>query len=402
MNKKKIMVATTGRADYGLLLPLIRKIKECESLDLRLIATGTHLSEHHGHTIDLLKDDGLIDLTYQVEITHEDDSEHSKNLEIASGLTACSKIFSENKVDILIVLGDRYELFSICIAATMHRILIAHIHGGESTLGLIDDPVRHSVTKMSTFHFPSTEQYAERIIQMGESPSRVFQVGALGIDNIINIDLLSREEISEVTKIDFYQDVALMTYHPVTLDDSNDAKSQINELLKALDETEMNVLITMPNADTANSIIYEEIQNYISRNPKKYVLIRNLGQKKYLSAMKYSSIMIGNSSSGIIEAASFKLPVINIGDRQGGRFKSKNIIDCECSTESIIESIKRASSTSFKKSLGDLESPYGNGIASELIMEVLEMIDLDKKSEYLKKGFYDLNYENRISNSKKN
>ena len=392
MNKKKIMVATTGRADYGMLLPLIRKIQDSKSLDLQIIATGTHLSEHHGMTINIIKDDGLIDCTHQVTMHRKDDSEHSTNMAIADGLTAVSKILLENEVDLLVVLGDRYELFSLCIAATMHKILIAHVHGGESTLGLIDDPVRHSVTKMSTFHFPSIKDYANRIIQMGEHPDRVFEVGALGIDNIMNMDLLSREELSNITKINFNQKVALMTYHPVTLDSYESAKIQIREVLKALDNTDLIVLITMPNADTSNSSIFKEIEKYAKKSPKKYILIKNLGQKGYLSAMKYSLMMVGNSSSGIIEAASFKLPVINIGDRQGGRYKSKNIIDCECSKESILKSIMKASSSIFKESIDDLSSPYGQGRAAELIVKKIESIDFEKKSQFLKKGFYDIKH----------
>ena len=386
------MVATTGRADYGMLLPLIRKIQDSKSLDLQIIATGTHLSEHHGMTINIIKDDGLIDCTHQVTMHRKDDSEHSTNMAIADGLTAVSKILLENEVDLLVVLGDRYELFSLCIAATMHKILIAHVHGGESTLGLIDDPVRHSVTKMSTFHFPSIKDYANRIIQMGEHPDRVFEVGALGIDNIMNMDLLSREELSNITKINFNQKVALMTYHPVTLDSYESAKIQIREVLKALDNTDLIVLITMPNADTSNSSIFKEIEKYAKKSPKKYILIKNLGQKGYLSAMKYSLMMVGNSSSGIIEAASFKLPVINIGDRQGGRYKSKNIIDCECSKESILKSIMKASSSIFKESIDDLSSPYGQGRAAELIVKKIESIDFEKKSQFLKKGFYDIKH----------
>jgi len=399
MNKKKIMVATTGRADYGMLLPLIRKIKESKLLDLQIIATGTHLSKDHGMTIDIIRKDGLIDLTHQVMVTMEDDTEHSTTVSIADGLKACSKIFLENKVDLLVVLGDRYELFSLCIAATMHKVLIAHIHGGESTLGLIDDPVRHSVTKMSSFHFPSIKDYANRIIQMGEHPDRVFQVGALGIDNIINMDLFSRDELSKITTVDFNQRVALMTYHPVTLDNYESAKIQITEVLKALDDTDLIVLITMPNADASNSIIFREIQKYSKSNPEKYKIIKNLGQKGYLSAMKYSSIMVGNSSSGIIESASFKLPVVNIGDRQGGRYKSKNIIDCECTKKSIIQAVNKACSTNFKESISKIDSPYGDGKSSSLIVKQIEAIDFSKKSEYLKKGFYDLKYESPNSKS---
>ena len=381
---------TTGRADYGLLYPFIKKIISSKYLEPHLIATGSHLSTHHGKTIKLIEQDGFIDITDTVEMNIKDDSEDSICTSIANGLVGFSKLLQKEQTDLIVVLGDRYELLSACIAATIHKIPIAHIHGGESTLGLIDDPIRHSVTKMSAFHFPSLDLYAKRIIQMGENPQRVYVVGALGIDNITDMTLMSSMELSEYTGVNFEKKIALMTYHPVTLDSYDTAEKHIKQILSALVETDLFVLVTMPNTDTSSNVIYKYIEQYSQQYPEKFKLIKNLGQKGYLSAMKYSELMVGNSSSGIMESASFNLPVINIGDRQGGRFKPKNIIDCICSKKEILLAINEGLSDDFRESIVDLDSPYGDGNASTRILQTIESIDFNKKSVFLKKGFYDL------------
>ena len=396
MQKKKIMVVSTGRADYGLLYPLIKKIIVSNHLELQLIATGTHLSPLHGKTIKLIEEDNEVQVTDTVEMTMKSDTENAICISIATGLMGFSQLLNKHHPDILVVLGDRYELWSICMAGVIHKIPIAHIHGGEATFGLIDDPIRHSVTKMSAFHFASIDLYAKRIIQMGENPEKVFVVGALGLDNIRAIPLMARRELSEYAGVDFGAadfKVALMTYHPVTLDRYNSAEQQIQEVLNALIKTNLLILMTMPNSDTSGNVIYQKLKNYSQQYPDKFRLIDNLGQKGYLSAMKYAQLMIGNSSSGIIESASFRLPVVNIGDRQGGRFKPKNIIDCICSEEAITKAINQALSNEFKQSVANLESPYGDGNTSMRIVKALESIDLNNKSQFLKKGFYDLNHD---------
>lgn len=389
MKKSKIMVVTTGRADYGLLYPLIKKIIENNRFALQLIATGTHLSPLHGKTIQLIEEDGL-NVTEKIEMTMKNDTENAISNSISIGLMGFSQLFNKLCPDLVVVLGDRYELWSVCIPAVIHKIPIAHIHGGEATFGIIDDPIRHSVTKMSAFHFASIELYAKRIIQMGENPERVFVVGAIGLDNIKAIPLMTSKELSEYTGVDFEQKVALMTYHPVTLDSYNSAEQQIQKVLSALIKTDLLILTTMPNSDTAGNIIYQKLESYSQQYPEKIKLIKNLGQKGYLSAMKFSHLMVGNSSSGIIESASFKLPVVNIGDRQAGRFKPQNIIDCVCSQEAISNAINQALSDEFKQSIGHLESPYGDGDTSIRIVKALESIDFNNKSQYLKKGFYEL------------
>jgi UDP-hydrolysing UDP-N-acetyl-D-glucosamine 2-epimerase len=390
MLKNKIMVVTTGRADYGLLYPLIKKTIKSELIELQLIATGTHLSSLHGKTIQLIEEDNEIQVTDKVEMTMEKDTEDAICTSIATGLMGFSQLFNRLCPDLLVVLGDRYELWSACMAAVIHKIPIAHIHGGETTFGLIDDSIRHSITKMSAFHFASIDLYAKRIIQMGENPEKVFVVGAIGLDNIKSIPLMSRQELSKHTQIDFKKKIALMTYHPVTLDRYDSAEKQIQEVLNALIKTDLLVLMTMPNSDTSGSVIYQKIKKYSQQYPEKFRLIKNLGQKGYLSAMKYAQLMIGNSSSGIIESASFKLPVVNIGDRQAGRLKSVNIIDCDCSQEAIVKAVNRALLDEFKQSIAHLKSPYGDGNTSTHIVKILESIDLKNKSQFLKKGFYDL------------
>jgi UDP-N-acetylglucosamine 2-epimerase len=369
MLKNKIMVVTTGRADYGLLYPLIKKTIKSELIELQLIATGTHLSSLHGKTIQLIEEDNEIQVTDKVEMTMEKDTEDAICTSIATGLMGFSQLFNRLCPDLLVVLGDRYELWSACMAAVIHKIPIA---------------------QMSAFHFASIDLYAKRIIQMGENPEKVFVVGAIGLDNIKSIPLMSRQELSKHTQIDFKKKIALMTYHPVTLDRYDSAEKQIQEVLNALIKTDLLVLMTMPNSDTSGSVIYQKIKKYSQQYPEKFRLIKNLGQKGYLSAMKYAQLMIGNSSSGIIESASFKLPVVNIGDRQAGRLKSVNIIDCDCSQEAIVKAVNRALLDEFKQSIAHLKSPYGDGNTSTHIVKILESIDLKNKSQFLKKGFYDL------------
>lgn len=386
------MVVTTGRADYGLLYPLIIKIIENDCFELQLIATGTHLSPVHGKTIQLIEEDGL-QVTEKIEMTMKSDTENAISNSISIGLMGFSKIYDRLRPDLVIVLGDRYELWSVCMPAVIHKIPIAHIHGGEATFGLIDDPIRHSVTKMSAFHFASIDLYAKRIIQMGENPERVFVVGAIGLDNIKTIPLMTCKELSECTNVDFAGKVALMTYHPVTLDNYDSAEQQIQEVLDALVKTDLFILTTMPNSDTSGNIIYQKLESYSQQYPEKFKLIKNLGQKAYLSAMNFSELMVGNSSSGILESASFKLPVLNIGDRQGGRFKPINVVDCVCSQEAITNSINKVLSHEFKQSIAYLESPFGDGDTSTRIVKVLETVDFNNKSEFLKKGFYELNHD---------
>lgn len=390
MGKIRTAVITTSRADYGLLCPLIKRLKDDEAFDPELIVTGSHLSAAHGMTIDQIQADGY-EKCGIVEAMVSSDTESGICEAMASGLKRFSSIYSEGKPDLIIVLGDRYELWPACISAVVYKIPIAHIHGGEATFGAIDECIRHSVTKMSSLHFPSIDLYAKRIIQMGEEPERVFTVGALGIDNIREMELMSLEELNAFTGVDFSHNTALMTYHPVTLDEYETGAGQTEEILRALISfKELNVLITAPNMDTGYQSIFNIIQHYAERYPTRIKLVRSLGQRAYLSSLKYAGLMVGNSSSGIIESASFRLPVVNVGDRQAGRFKPSNVIDCECTEDSVKAAVRKAISEEFTASISDLKNPYGDGDTAEKIIQVLKQVDLTDKSKLLKKRFFDI------------
>lgn len=395
MKKSKAAIITTSRADYGILFPLIEKMKADKFFDVRLIVTGSHLSEMHGNTIEHIRNDGIHDFDI---IKPDKRSDGYKEIcqSISEGIYSYTEIFSQNTYDYIIVLGDRYELWPACITAVIHRIPIVHIHGGETTIGAIDECIRHSVTKMAALHFPSIPQYAKRIIQMGENPERVHVVGALGIDNIRSIELMEIEEISNLTGVDFNRGVALMTYHPVTMESYDTGAEQVEIILKTLLESNVFTVITAPNADAGNRIIMDKINSYVDKYCNNFKYIKNLGQKAYLSVLKYARFMIGNSSSGIIESASFKLPVINIGDRQAGRYKPNNVIDCECKRETISMSVKQALSKEFADSIANLQNPYGDGYTANRIIQVLKQIDFINKDILLKKKFYDVDFDSGI------
>lgn len=385
----KIAIVTSNRAEYGLLYPLIKKMLQDSFFDVTLIVTGTHLSEQHGKTIDFIKKDGL-DIHHIVDLNVDGDTEHDICCMIGKGIEGFSTIFRNNKLDGILVLGDRFELWAICIPAVIHKIPIIHLHGGEITQGAIDDMVRHSISKMASIHFPSIDLHAKRIVQMGENPERVYVVGAIGLDNIKEMVLMDVAELSAYTGIDFNSNIALMTYHPVTLDQYKEASNQIEEVMEALISFNIVVLITMPNADTGGKTIFEVIQKYIHLYPQQFRLIKNLGQRGYLSAMKYCKFMIGNSSSGIIESPSFKIPVINIGDRQNGRHMPQNVISVQCEKRKIIQAIQRAMSTEFYDTIRDMKNPYGDGKTAHRIVALLKSFDWKDNKHLLKKGFHDI------------
>lgn len=385
----KIAIITGSRADYGLLCPLIKKMYDDDLIDLNLIATGSHLSKLHGNTIEIIKKDGFdISDIVDIDISGDEESDICKSISI--GLQKFSNIFNKKELDGIIILGDRYELWSVCMAAVIHKIPIIHIHGGETTKGAVDDVIRHSITKMASIHFPSIEIYKKRIIQMGENPQKVYSVGALGIDNIKNMNLMDKEELLEYTGVNFNEPVALMTYHPVTLDKIEKSLLEVNEILEALLKTNLVTLITMPNADTGGNKVFDIIKTYEKMYPRKFILRKNLGQKGYLSAMKYAKLMIGNSSSGIIESASFHLPVVNIGERQAGRYKPSNVLDCDGSKKSIEHSIKKVLSEKFNEYISNIDNPYGDGQTAIRIINILKNIDFKDKLKLLKKDFYNL------------
>ena len=391
MDKRKICVVTGTRADYGLLYWLLKEIDNDENLELQLVATAMHLSPEFGLTYKTIEEDGF-EITDNVELLLSSDSEIAVSKAIGLGCISFAETFQKLNPDMVLVLGDRFEIFSAASAAMIMKIPLVHLHGGETTQGAIDEALRHSITKMATYHFPATEKYKKRIIQMGEQSERVFNFGMAGLDNIYKLDLLSKKELE--SSLDFKLDhkTALVTYHPVTLDD-NSTEVNINNLLSALDQFELNIIFTKSNADTGGRIINQKIAEYVEMNSDKSIFVDSLGQLRYLSALKHFDLMIGNSSSGITEAPSFKLPVVNIGDRQKGRVKAENIIDTNNSFSEITKSIKEALSTEFKQQISNLINPYDkyqDGRTSEKIKDKLKTIPLN--NNILKKEFNDIDF----------
>jgi len=385
--KKKICVVTGSRAEYGLLYPLMKKIQQVKEFGLQIIATGMHLSPEFGLTYKQIIDDGFqIDDTVEMLLSSDTPVGISKS--VGLGIISFAESLKKAKPDILIILGDRFESFSAAVVAHIMRIPIAHIAGGELTAGAIDDAFRHSITKMSHLHFVSTEEYRKRVIQLGENPNRVYNVGALGLDNIKSMQLLSKVELEKKFRFKFGPKNLLVTFHPVTLD-NNPSEKQFKELLRALDRfKDVKILFTMPNADTNGRIIIQMINKYIENNAGRCKAFVSMGTLKYLSTIKYVDAVVGNSSSGIIEVPSFGKPTVNIGNRQAGRVKAASVIDCSATTDSIASAIEKALSKDFQDFCKTVKNPYGNGTAAEQIVSVLK--EILKKPISLRKEFYDI------------
>lgn len=385
MSKRKICVVTGTRAEYGLLYWLMKEIEKDNELELQLIATGAHLSPEFGLTYKEIEKDFVINKKIEMLLSSDTPIGVSKSMGLAQ--ISFSESFEELKPDIAVVLGDRYEIFSAASAATIARIPIAHIHGGETTEGAFDEVFRHSITKMSHLHFTAVEEYRRRVIQLGECPEMVFNVGAIGIDNIKNMKLLSKEEFEKSIDFKLNKKNILLTFHPVTLENST-AKTQFGELLLAIDKLEdTNIILTKANADTDGRIINQMCDEYVAKNRHKAVAFTSLGQLRYLSALQYVDVVVGNSSSGIIEAPSFKIGTINIGDRQKGRIKAASVIDCAPDMNEIGMAFEILYSDKFRSSLKNMKNPYGDGEATQQIVDILKKTNLNN---ILKKSFYDL------------
>lgn len=385
---KKICVVTGTRAEYGLLRPLIKMINEDSAFELQLVVTGMHLSPEFGLTFKEIEKDGF-NIDEKIEVLLSSDTAIGISKSMGLTLISLSECFNRLEPDMVIILGDRYEIFSAASAAMISRIPIAHLYGGEATEGLIDEAIRHSITKMSYLHFTSTAEYRRRVIQLGEHPSRVFNVGAIGIENINTLKLLSKEDLEESIGFKYGKRTAIVTFHPVTLE-KHTSEVQFRSLICALDRIQdLSIIFTKANSDTDGRIINKIIDDYVFENKHKSVAFASMGQLKYLSAMKYVDIVIGNSSSGIVESPSFKVPTVNIGDRQKGRIQAKSIINCSPEEEEILCAINTALSNEFKKSIENLINPYGNGNVSTRIIEIIKaafnsgLIDI-------KKPFYNL------------
>ena len=382
---KNICIVTGTRAEYGLLRWLMDGINKSTKLELQIIATGMHLSPEFGLTYKEIENDGF-KIDRKVEMLVSSDSSNGIVKSMGLGMIGFTDALEDLNPDLLLVLGDRYEIFSAVATAMIFRIPVAHLHGGEATEGLIDEPIRHSITKMSHLHFVAAEEYKNRVIQLGEQPQSIFQVGGLGIDNIVNLKLLNHKDFEK--SIDFKLGLKnlLITFHPVTLE-TDTAEKQMTELLNALNKLkDTHLIFTMPNADTDGRVIFKMIENFVINNSKAKAFT-SLGQLRYLSCIKYVDGVIGNSSSGLAEVPSFKKGTINIGDRQRGRLKAKSVIDCEPTQRSIGDALKKLYSVEFQNSLKNVINPYGNGGASQSIVKILENTSFN---DILKKKFYDL------------
>lgn len=384
--KKKICVVTGTRAEYGLLRYLIQAIANAECLELQLIVTGMHLSPEFGLTYREIEKDGFT-INSKIEMLLSSDTDIGITKSMGLAMISFADAFADLQPDLLLVLGDRFETFSAVSAATICKIPIAHMYGGETTEGAYDESFRHSISKMSHLHFTSTELYRKRVIQLGEYPDRVFNVGAIGIDNIKKIKLLTREEFEISIGFQLNQHNLLITFHPVTLEKQTSAQ-QFESLLTVLDQQKNTHLIfTKANADSDGRIINKMIDMYVKEHSDRAVAYTSLGQLRYLSAMQYVDGVVGNSSSGIIEAPSFKIGTINIGDRQKGRIRAESIIDCEPTVASINMAIDMLYSDKFKRRLEHISNPYGEGNTTERVMDIICNYDL---SGILKKQFYDI------------
>jgi len=390
--KRKICVYTSSRADYGLLRGVIQEIQAAENLQLQILASGMHLSPEFGMTIHEIRSDGFNpDETVEILLSSDTPTAICKSMGLA--LIGYGEALQRLKPDMVVALGDRFETFCIAAAAQVCRVAMAHIHGGEITEGAIDEAFRHSITKMSHLHFASCEEHRQRIIQLGEDPDRVFNVGALGVENIRRTSLMERSDLSGSLKLDLEKPYFLVTFHPVTLEKST-ADDQFQALLEALDDfTEVSVIFTKTNADTDGRIINRLIDDYTKSHPKRCLAVTSLGMQRYLSAMKYCAAVIGNSSSGIVEAPSFKVPTINIGDRQKGRVRANSVIDCDPSAILITNALRQALSPKFAQSLKDIQNPYEQfNTARRIVSEIGANIHLS----LLKKKFYNVPITNTI------
>lgn len=382
---RKICVVTSTRAEYGLLYWLLKEIKADSELELQIIATGMHLSPEFGLTYKEIEKEFKIDK--KIEILDYSHSKLDICTEMAKVYEKFAPAFSELKPDILVLLGDRYEIFGVAGVASIMQLPIAHIHGGETTQGAFDEAFRHSITKMSHIHFAATREYANRIIQLGEEPSRVFNVGGPGIENIKKLNLLNKDEFEKSINFKLAKKNILITFHPVTLENSS-AKKQFSELLKAIDGLkDTNFIFTKANSDIDGDVINKMIDEYISKNSQKAVAFASLGQLRYLSAIKFVDIVLGNSSSGLSEVPSFKKATINIGDRQKGRTRASGVIDVRPAKEEILAAIKRVYSKEFEQVLKNTINPYDGGNSSKKMVKILKEIELD---DILKKKFYDI------------
>lgn len=382
---KKICVVTATRAEYGLLYPIIERLMSEPRFDIRVAVTGAHLSPEFGLTYKEIEQDQIaIDKKIEILLSSDTPSAISKSMGLA--LMGFADYFSEQDFDMIVLLGDRYEALAVACSAMNAQIPIAHLYGGTTTVGVIDEGIRHAITKLSYLHMTGTEEERKRVIQMGESPERVFCVGESGIENALHTNFIAPSELFPYLEITGKRPFALVTFHPVTLE-KNSSAVQTKELLRALEQfPEWDFVVTKANADRDGRIINELFLQYAdSHNNVK--LFDSLGMRRYLSALKYCKMVIGNSSSGLVEAPSFDIPTVNIGDRQRGRIKAESVIDCEPNKESIEKAMREA----MRMSLGKIKNPYGDGETSRKVLAILQKVLFEENID-LKKPFYDISF----------
>lgn len=385
LRKRKICVVTGSRAEYGLLYWIMREIEQADELELQLVVTGMHLSNEFGLTLDEIKKDGF-HVDHKVEMLLSSDTAVGVTKSTGLGMIGFADVFESLRPDIVVILGDRFELVAAAYSALFAVIPIAHIHGGELTEGAFDDAIRHGITKTAQLHFTSTEQYRRRVIQMGENPSHVFNVGAPGVENIFRLNLHDREEVEHRIGLELGSRSLLVTFHPSTMEQGKCGEhfSNLLNVLGRLEQT--SIVFTKANADTEGRLINEMIDDFVSTRSAA-VAHTSLGQISYLSLMRLVSGMIGNSSSGIIEAPSFRIGTVNIGDRQKGRVRAESVIDCDVDEQSIEAALDELFSGDFQKRLKNVDNPHGAGEVAERIVKVLRNAPLE---EYIKKPFFDI------------
>ncbi len=385
---RKICVVTGTRAEYGLMSRLMRLIKDSSETQLQIIATNMHLSPRFGNTYQEIEADGFT-IDKKVPIIDEDapDNAESTLKSMASALSGFADAYEELKPDMVLVLGDRYEILAAATAALIERIPIAHLHGGEITEGAYDDAIRHSITKMSHLHFTSTEQYRQRVIQLGEQPERVFNVGAIGVENIKKLPLLSKDEIEKDIQFKINDNTILVTYHPVTLG-KHTAEQDINDFLAALEERpELRIIFTMPNSDTGGQAITDAINAFVEKHNDRARAFKSLGVKRYLSVMRQVAAVVGNSSSGLLEVPSFGIPTLNIGDRQNGRIVCESVSHCETDKESVIKGLDKVLSAESRKFAKTVQNPYEKENTAKSIFDVISTYPIEN---LIQKQFYNL------------
>lgn len=386
MNKRKICVITGSRAEYGLLSRLMQAIKVDATLELQVIATNMHLSPEFGLTYKEIENDGF-HIDKKVEMLLSSDTANATVKSVGLGTIGFADAYEDLQPDMIVVLGDRFEILSAVSAALFYKIPVAHLHGGEITEGAYDDCIRHAITKMSHLHFTSTEEYRQRVIQMGEQPDSVFNVGAIGVENIKKTPLLSKQELEANLEFELGEKSLLVTYHPVTLEHFT-AEEQCMNLLEALEEfSDYRIIFTLPNSDTDGRIIMRLIHEFVEKHKERSIAFTSLGKIRYLSALQYISAVVGNSSSGIIEVPSFGIPTLNIGDRQKGRIAAESVIHCGTSKNEIMIGLLQILSEEMRGKMKLQSNPYEKQGTTEAIVRIIKNVSIEN---LLQKSFYNL------------